>query len=86
MDRGHALLINADPRRLFRPVVAKGRGLGPIDIYGCDAGLARFVQFRVMRRKDMQRIFDDELPKNGQIRPNPFRTRPGAATLTVDWP
>ena len=38
----------------------------------------------------MQRIFDDELPENGQIRPNPFRTRPGLPLSIVaaglKWP
>ena len=38
----------------------------------------------------MQRIFDDELPDTGQIRPNPSRTRPGLPLSIVaaglKWP
>ena len=38
----------------------------------------------------MQRIFDDELPENGQIWPNPIGTRPGLplsiVAASLKWP
>ncbi len=48
--------------------------LGPVYIHGRGAGLARLVQFRGVKRKDMQRIFDEERRETGPIRPNPRQT------------
>ena len=46
------------------------RHLGPADRYGCGVGLTRLVQCRVVRRKDMPGIFDDERRGAEPIRSN----------------